>query len=95
MSIHICSKCGFSEHIFGEGGGKKMCKDYDVEFLGALPLDIKIREQTDSGVPTVVADPGGRETEIYRGIARRIAIKTAKLSQDHSSVFPNIVIQDT
>lgn len=95
MSIHICSKCGFSEHIFGEGGGEKMCKDYDVEFLGALPLDIKIREQTDSGVPTVVADPDGRETEIYRSIARRITVKTAKLSQDHSSVFPNIVVQNT
>ncbi len=95
MSTHICSKCGFGEHIFGEGGGEKMCKDYDVEFLGALPLDIKIREQTDSGAPTVVADPDGRVAEIYRCIARRIAVKTAELSQDHSSVFPNIVIQNT
>jgi ATP-binding protein involved in chromosome partitioning len=34
MSIHICSKCGNEEHIFGEGGGERMCKDYDVEFLG-------------------------------------------------------------
>jgi ATP-binding protein involved in chromosome partitioning len=95
MSTHICSKCGFSEHIFGEGGGEKMCKDYDVEFLGALPLDIKIREQTDSGVPPVVADPYGNVAEIYRNIARRIAVKTAELSQDHSSLFPKIVIQNT
>ncbi len=95
MSTHICPKCGFGEHIFGEGGGEKMCKDYDVEFLGALPLDIKIREQTDSGAPTVVADPDGPVAEIYRCIARRIAVKTAELSQDHSSVFPNIVIQNT
>ena len=95
MSTHICSKCGFGEHIFGEGGGEKMCKDYDVEFLGALPLDIKIREQTDSGVPTVVADPDGNVAEIYLNIARRIAVKTAELSQDHSSVFPKIVIQNT
>jgi len=95
MSTHICSKCGFSEHIFGEGGGNKMCKDYDVEFLGALPLDIKIREQTDSGIPTVVADPDGNVAEIYRNIARRIAVKTAELSRDHSSLFPKIVIQNT
>ncbi len=95
MSIHICSKCGFSEHIFGEGGGERMCKDYDVEFLGALPLDIKIREQTDSGVPTVVAEPDGSVAEIYRNVARRIAVKVAELSQDHSSLFPKIVIQNT
>ena len=95
MSTHICPKCGFGEHIFGEGGGEKMCKDYDVEFLGALPLDIKIREQTDSGAPTVVADPDGPVAEIYRGIARRIAVKTAELSQDHSSVFTKLVIQNT
>ncbi len=95
MSIHICSKCGFSEHIFGQGGGEQMCKDYDVELLGALPLDIKIREQTDSGVPTVVAEPDGSVAEIYRNVARRIAVKVAELSQDHSSLFPKIVIQNT
>lgn len=95
MSTHICSKCGFSEHIFGEGGGDRMCKDYDVEFLGTLPLDIKIREHTDSGIPTVVADPDGNIAEIYRNIARRIAVKVAELSRDHSSVFPEIVIQNT
>lgn len=95
MSTHICSNCGFSEHIFGEGGGAKMCKDYDVEFLGALPLDIKIRVQTDSGTPTVVADPEGKVAQIYRSIARRTAVKVAELSKDHSSSFPNIVIQNT
>ena len=59
MAIHVCSNCGHAEHIFGSGGGEKMCKDYDVEFLGSLPLDIRIREQADSGKPTVVADPDG------------------------------------
>ena len=57
MSLHICSNCGHEERIFGTGGGEKMCKDYDVEFLGSLPLDIRIREETDSGNPTVVAEP--------------------------------------
>ena len=95
MSTHICSKCGHEEHIFGAGGGEKMCKDYDVELLGALPLDIKIREHTDSGIPTVVADPRGRIAELYRAIARRLAVKVDELSLDHSALFAKIVIQDT
>ncbi len=95
MSLHICSKCGCEERIFGEGGGEKMCKDYNVEFLGGLPLDIHIREDADSGKPSVVADPNGRVTEIYRQIARRVAVKVGDLAVDHSSKFPSIVIQNT
>src|SRR5687768_11186505 len=68
MSTHICSRCGHEEPIFGEGGGEKMSRDYDVELLGALPLDIRIREHTDSGKPSVIAEPEGRVAEIYRSI---------------------------
>ena len=95
MSIHICSNCGHEEYIFGSGGAEKMCKDYDTEFLGALPLDIGIREQADSGKPTVVADPDGRIAEIYKQIARRVAMKIAEQQKDMSSKFPSIVIQNT
>lgn len=95
MSIHICSHCGHAERIFGEGGGERMCKDYGVEFLGGLPLDIHIREQADSGNPTVVADPDGPVARIYKEIARRIAAKVAELAADHSRKFPSIVIQNT
>ena len=95
MSIHICSKCGHEEHIFGSGGGDKMSQDYEVEMLGALPLDRSIREQVDSGHPTVVSDPTGRVSEIYKGIARRIAVKIAEQAKDHSAKFPSIVIQNT
>jgi ATP-binding protein involved in chromosome partitioning len=95
MSIHICSKCGHEEHIFGSGGGDKMSQDYEVEMLGALPLDRSIREQVDSGHPTVISDPDGRVTEIYKGIARRIAVKIAEQAKDHSAKFPSIVIQNT
>jgi len=95
MSIHLCSKCGHAEHIFGEGGAQRMCADYNVPFLGGLPLDIRIREQTDSGRPTVVADPDGAIAEIYRGIARRVAIFVAQKAEDHSAKFPSIVIQNT
>ena len=95
MSTHICSNCGHEEHIFGTGGAEKMCRDYDVELLGALPLDIKIREHTDSGNPTVVAEPDGRISEIYRSIARRLAMKIDELSLDHSALFARIVVEDT
>ena len=95
MSTHICSKCGHEEHIFGAGGGEKMCADYNTEFLGSLPLDIRIREQADSGEPTVVADPDGQIAKVYRQIARRVAVKVAEMAQDHSAVFPKIVVQNT
>ena len=72
-----------------------MSKDYDMELLGSLPLDIHIREQADSGTPTVVADPDGRSSQIYKQIARRVAVKIAEKQQDHSSVFPKIVVQNT
>jgi len=94
MSIHICSKCGNAEHIFGQGGAERMCKDYNTEFLGGLPLDIKIREQADSGKPTVVSDPDGAVAETYRKIARRVAVKIGELARDMTSKFPNIVIQN-
>jgi ATP-binding protein involved in chromosome partitioning len=95
MSIHVCSNCGHAEHIFGSGGAAKMCAEYNVPFLGGLPLDIRIREQTDAGRPTVVADPDGKVAEIYRGIARRVAIFVAQKAEDFSAKFPSIVIQNT
>lgn len=94
MSIHICSECGNAEHIFGEGGGARMATEYGVDFLGALPLDIKIREHADSGHPTVAAMPDSKVTEIYREIARKTAAKLATKAKDHSSAFPSIVIEN-
>ncbi len=94
MSIHICSNCGHEEHIFGEGGGQRMSEDYDVDFLGALPLDKTIREEVDSGRPSVVADPEGRIAQIYKEIARRTAAKLSLKSKDYAAKFPQIVIQN-
>jgi ATP-binding protein involved in chromosome partitioning len=95
MSLHICSKCGHEERIFGEGGGERMGKDYNVELLGSLALAMSIREQADSGKPTVVSDPDGRVSQIYKQIARRVAVKIAEKQQDHSAAFPKIVVQNT
>lgn len=94
MSLHICSKCGHTEPIFGTGGGERMSKDYDVDLLGALPLDIKIREHTDSGKPSVIAEPDGQIAETYRAIARRVAVKIANLTKDYSEVFTKIIMED-
>jgi ATP-binding protein involved in chromosome partitioning len=95
MAIHICSNCGHAEHIFGQGGAERMCRDYNVPFLGSLPLDIRIREQADSGRPTVVADPDGKAANIYRDIARKVAISVAEKAADFSAKFPGIKIQNT
>ena len=94
MSTHICSNCGHTEAIFGEGGGEKMCADFGAEFLGALPLTLSIRVQTDSGKPTVVADPDGPVAQIYKNIARKVAIKIAEKAKDMTSKFPSIVIKN-
>ncbi len=94
MSTHICSQCGHEEHIFGEGGGGRMAEQYSVDFLGALPLDIRIREETDGGKPTVVAEPDARISQIYREIARKAAAKLALQAKSYAAKFPNIVIQN-
>jgi ATP-binding protein involved in chromosome partitioning len=92
MAVHICSQCGHAEHIFGEGGGKRMAAEYNMDYLGALPLDIQIRLQADGGKPTVVADPDGEVAAIYKSVARQVAIKIAAKAKDFSSKFPSIKI---
>jgi ATP-binding protein involved in chromosome partitioning len=92
MAVHVCSNCGHAEHIFGEGGGKRMAAEYGMEYLGALPLDIKIRVQADGGRPTVVADPDSEVAGIYKAVARQVAIKIAAKARDFSSKFPSIKI---
>ena len=95
MSTHVCTHCGHEEPIFGAGGGEKMCKDFGVDYLGGLPLDIRIREQTDSGRPTVVADPEGPLAGAYKAIARKVAIAVAATAKDMTSKFPTIVVKNT
>ncbi len=95
MAIHICTQCGHAEHIFGEGGGESMAKQYEVPLLGSLPLDIHIREQADSGTPTVAADPDGKVALMYRDIARKTAAQLSLHARSKSIQFPKIVIQNT
>ncbi len=96
MAVHVCSNCGQVEHIFGADGGKKMAAEYNMDYLGALPLDMRIRLQADSGKPTVVADPDGEVAQIYKKVARDVAVKIAQQAKDFSSKFPTIsVSKDT
>jgi ATP-binding protein involved in chromosome partitioning len=95
MSTHVCSNCGHEEAIFGAGGAQRMVADFGTELLGSLPLDIRIREQTDSGCPTVEADPEGTLAEAYRKIARQLIARVAQRSENLAARFPKIVVQNT
>ena len=95
MSTHICSECGHEEPIFGTGGGEKMSQDFDVTLLGQLPLDSRIREQTDSGKPTVLADPDSAAAAAYRNAAFNLAAAQAAQGRDYASKFPKIVVEDS
>jgi len=95
MSVHICSNCGHSEHIFGTGGGAALAQQYGVRLLGELPLDAHIRAETDGGRPTVVAAPESPRARCYFEMARRTAGALAARARDRSSVFPKIVVEET
>lgn len=92
MAVHVCSHCGHVEHIFGADGGKKMAAEFGMPYLGALPLNLQIRQQADSGTPTVVADPQGEIAQLYQGVARQVALAVAAKAKDFSSKFPTIQI---
>jgi ATP-binding protein involved in chromosome partitioning len=95
MAVYVCPNCGHSEHIFGADGGRKMAAEYGVDYLGALPLNLSIREQADSGRATVVAEPEGEIAGLYKAMARRIAVKIAERAKDYSSKFPTITVSKT
>jgi ATP-binding protein involved in chromosome partitioning len=92
MAVHVCTNCGHVEHIFGADGGKKMAENYQMDYLGALPLNMQIRLQADNGKPTVVADPDGEVAGIYKSVARQVAIKIAAKAKDFSAKFPTITV---
>ena len=95
MSVHICTQCGHVEHVFGSGGGARMAAQYGVQLLGELPLDIRIREEADGGLPTVVAEPGSERAHAYFLMARRTAARLATLNKDYSRAFPKITVEAT
>jgi ATP-binding protein involved in chromosome partitioning len=92
MAVHVCTNCGHVEHIFGADGGRKMAAEYGMDYLGALPLNMQIRLQADSGQPTVVSDPDSEVASLYKAVARKVAIAIAAKNKDFSSKFPTITV---
>ena len=92
MAVHICTNCGHAEHIFGADGGRKMAEQYSLDYLGGLPLAMSIRQQSDEGKPSVVAEPEGEIANLYKAVARRVAVKIAAQAKDFSAKFPTISI---
>jgi ATP-binding protein involved in chromosome partitioning len=93
MALHICSNCGHEEHVFGEGGGERIARDYQTELLGSLPLDLSIRSDADQGKPSVAADPESAISQKYRSIARKLV---ANLNDQKTTggAVPDIQISD-
>ena len=94
MAVHVCTKCGHQEHIFGALGGQRISNDYGVPLLGSLPLLLSIREQTDAGRPTVVDQPDSKETAIYRAIAQQVQTALSGSNKDNVRQFPEITVSD-
>jgi ATP-binding protein involved in chromosome partitioning len=92
MAVYCCPNCGHVAHIFGADGAKKMAAQFGVDVLGALPLNLSIREQADSGRPSVVAEPDGEIAALYKAVARTVAVKVAGKAKDFSAKFPTITV---
>jgi ATP-binding protein involved in chromosome partitioning len=92
MAVYCCPNCGHTEHIFGADGGRKLAEELGLTYLGALPLNRSIREQADTGRPTVVAEPEGEIAALYKTLARQVAVRIAEMSKDYSAKFPTITI---
>ncbi len=95
MSLHVCPKCGHEEHIFGAGGGARMAAEHGVQLLGELPLDSRVREEADSGAPTVVSAPGTPRALAYLEMARHTAGALARRGRDRRGQFPEIVVEES
>jgi ATP-binding protein involved in chromosome partitioning len=93
MSTHICSNCGHVEPIFGQGGGAEIAGRYDTELLGQLPLALAIREQADSGKPTVIAEPESEYAKTYKAVAERLAHLVAEKGEAEKGM-PQIMVAD-
>jgi ATP-binding protein involved in chromosome partitioning len=94
MSVHVCSACGHEERIFGEHGGGRLAEQYGVALLGALPLNVRVREESDRGQPIVVADPDSAPARAFCAAALRMAAALATSSKDYSRLFPKITVEE-
>lgn len=93
MSVHVCSKCGHEDHIFGVDGGARLAADQGIDFLGALPLQRQIRESADAGQPAFLHTSS--LAKMYSDIAKNVATKIAALPRDYTVPIDSLVIEET
>lgn len=93
MAVHVCSQCGHTESIFGSDGGSRLADENEVPLLGSLPLMSAVREQTDAGTPTVVAEPDGAAASAFVATALRMAGELAAQGRDYGHLFPNVTVE--
>jgi ATP-binding protein involved in chromosome partitioning len=94
MSVHICSNCGHEEHLFGQDGGERIAAEYDTTLLGQLPLHITIREQTDGGRPSVVAEPDSEVSRRYKDIARRVSAELSTRERNLTGSISSVSVTE-
>lgn len=90
MSYFACPHCGERSEIFSHGGARQTAKDYGVDFLGEIPLDLEIRINSDSGRPVVVSNPSGPQAQCYLEIADAVIAKLDTNTTDTRKTFPKI-----
>ena len=93
MATYCCPNCGHEAHIFGQDGGKRLAETCGVPLLGAMPPDLGIREQSDSGRPTLVAAPDSAVANLYREMARKLAAGLSLLPKDYSGKLPGVAVE--
>lgn len=93
MSMHICTQCGHQEAIFGSGGGDRLAAEYGVPVIGRLPLDLTIRERSDSGHPVVASEPSHSATAAYLQLATTVD-ESIRRNETSAQAGPTITISD-
>ena len=91
MSLFLCPNCGHESHIFGHGGARMEAEKTGVPFLGEIPLELVIRETSDSGQPIVVSQPESASAKIYLQIASQVRDQLS--AREGQSSGPRIVMQ--
>lgn len=80
MSVFICPECGHESHIFAQGGADRLSRKYNTDCLAHIPLDIQIRQDSDSGAPITAAHPDSNQAEAFRALAGEVARRISLLS---------------
>jgi ATP-binding protein involved in chromosome partitioning len=75
MSRFVCPGCGGEHDVFGHGGGERVARELQHDFLGRIPLEPGVCAASDEGTPVVIASPGSASAREYRAVAERVAAK--------------------